>query len=256
RGSDQEAIRRASAPHVVRRSHHPLRIVVEEPECGVAFVANEPAHLSGNMAMVDAKPPFRFAFADRAGAVLRYQHPIVIRLAETVDQDVPPLVLAFDEALAKFGVRRPLFPPLRVEPIAVAPVPVHVAGKLPCPILRILGIAFPFHLAGSSPVLALPRRDLIAMLFLICVVPRELFRPILRLLGISLIGPLAFLLALALLLLVVRNHWTPSFPRVRIVRHRQGKTKGSRPACGKTAGERESLVSVLSGSVRRAVAPR
>jgi hypothetical protein len=57
---------------------HAAGIVVEQPERGVALVAQEPAHLSRRVAMIDAKRAPGRLFADGADAVLLLDQPPVL----------------------------------------------------------------------------------------------------------------------------------------------------------------------------------
>ena len=53
-------------------------IVAEQPQRGVALVAQEPAHLSRRVAMIDAERSPGWQLADGADAVLRFEQPPVL----------------------------------------------------------------------------------------------------------------------------------------------------------------------------------
>src|SRR5262249_37286635 len=111
------------------------RIVLEQSERGVAGVAEEPAHLSRRMTMIDAEPARGSSPADRAGAVLLVEHPFHVRRGE---------------AESPAAVRPPaLAPPPRWR-VAVVGVVGAARGKLALAIFRILAIALPVLLVGES----------------------------------------------------------------------------------------------------------
>src|SRR5262245_1349088 len=97
--------------------------------------------------MIDAERAApRRPLADGADALLRPEQPPVLRLAQPVEAlDARERV-----ALAIGGVRLPLFPPERVEPLAVLGAIDAVGGELVLAMLRILGIAFPVLFVGEG----------------------------------------------------------------------------------------------------------
>ena len=97
----------ARAIHIRPRLPHPIGIIVEQPERGIAFVAEQPAHLLRFVAMIDAEPPPRFLLADDADAVLLDHHPLVVVRAEAVLPLPPP----HPPPVAKRSIRPPLFAP-------------------------------------------------------------------------------------------------------------------------------------------------
>src|SRR5262249_48927410 len=97
--------------------------------------------------MIDAERAApRRPLADGADALLRPEQPPVLRLAQPVEAlDARERV-----ALAIGGVRLPLVPPERVEPLAVLGAIDAVGGELVLAMLRILGIAFPVLFVGEG----------------------------------------------------------------------------------------------------------
>ena len=97
--------------------------------------------------MIDAERAApRRPLADGAGALLRREQPPVLRLA----QPVGALNARERVALAIGGVRLPLFPPERVEPLAVLGAIDAVGGELALAMLGILGISFPVLFVGEG----------------------------------------------------------------------------------------------------------
>jgi hypothetical protein len=137
----------ARAHEIGRRGAQPRRIVAEQPEPGVAVVAEETPHPFRHRAMIDAERAApRRPLADGADALLRREQPPVLRRAEPVDaRDARERV-----TLAIGGVRSPAFAPQLIEPLAVLGAIDAVGGELVLAMRGILGISFPVLLVGEG----------------------------------------------------------------------------------------------------------
>src|SRR5262245_56826373 len=135
------------AHEIGRRRAQPRRIVAEQPEPGIAIVAEETAHPFRHAAMIDAeRAALRRPLADGADALLRLEQPAVLLGAEPVEAlDARERV-----TLTIVRVRLPLFSPERVEPLAVLGAIDAVGGELVLAMLRILGISFPVLFVGEG----------------------------------------------------------------------------------------------------------
>jgi hypothetical protein len=127
------------------RRPHPIRVVAEQPERGITFVAKQPAHSLRRVAVVDTQLPTRFPPADGADAVLLPQHPLVILRDEAVCPPAP-----CTPPLAKSRIRLPLLAPQRVELLAAFRTVGATSRELPRSMLRVLGISSPVLLVGES----------------------------------------------------------------------------------------------------------
>ena len=136
----------ARAIDIGGRRPHALAIVAEQPERGVALVAQEPAHLSRRVAMIDAERAPGWQLADGADAILLLEQPPVPLAAEAIIPAQPRGAVA----RAQVGVRAPLVAPLRVEPIAVRRAIGAVGGELLLAMLSILGISPPVLFVAES----------------------------------------------------------------------------------------------------------
>src|SRR5262245_15932080 len=137
----------ARAHEIGRRGAQARRIVAEQPEPGVAIVAEEAAHPFRHAAMIDAeRAALRRPLADGADALLRLEQSAGLLDAGPVEAlDARERV-----TLAIGGVRSPLFPPERAEPLAVLGAIDAVGGELVLAMLRIFGIAFPVLFVGEG----------------------------------------------------------------------------------------------------------
>src|SRR5262249_54417644 len=110
---------------VLERGQHPVRVVLEAAESGIAVAAQQPAYLAGQVAMVDGRRFGEFALADGALAVLPREH----RLGILPRQPVSVLELLLAAALT-----------LRGEPggakVRVRRVSLFLARGLSRPLLR------------------------------------------------------------------------------------------------------------------------
>jgi hypothetical protein len=137
----------ARAHEIGRRGAQPRRIVAEQPEPGVAVVAEEPPHPFRHGAMIHAERAApRRPLADGAEALLLFEQPPVLGRAEPVDAREPRERVT----LAIGGVRSPPFTPQLIEPLAVLDAIDAVGGELVLAMLGILGISFPVLFVGEG----------------------------------------------------------------------------------------------------------
>ena len=146
RSDRRRAWRPARTIDIGGRRPHALAIVAEQPERGVALVAQEPAHLSRRVAMIDAEGTPGWQLADGADAVLLVEQPAVLLAAEAIS----PAQSRATVACAQAGIRAPLVTPLRVEPIAVLRAIGAVGRELFFAILSIFGISPPVLFVAES----------------------------------------------------------------------------------------------------------
>ncbi len=135
----------AGALEIGCRGAQPLGIVAEEPDGGIAVVAEEAAHFLRHPAMIDAEPAARRPLADAADAILLLEHLPVALAAQPVE---PPQSRQ-RVALAVGGVRSPFLQPQRVEALALLDPVDAVVGELARAIGRILGISPPMLLVAE-----------------------------------------------------------------------------------------------------------
>src|SRR5262245_56410057 len=135
------------AHEIGRRGAQPRRIVAEQPEPGIAIVAEDTAHPFRHAGMIAAEGAApRRPLAEGAEALLRLEQPAVLLFAQPVEAlDARERV-----TLATGGIRSPVFSPERVEPFAVLGAIDAVGGELVLAMLGILGISFPVLFVGEG----------------------------------------------------------------------------------------------------------
>jgi hypothetical protein len=121
------------------------RIVLELTDAEIASAAEQPAHLSGDVAVIDAERAGGSLLADGAGAALVLQQHVVVSQRHAVDVFEPTrardpgVVDAFRRP--QRGIFRPLAPPVFIDVILAGRMETAIARKHALSIVRVFRIA-------------------------------------------------------------------------------------------------------------------
>jgi hypothetical protein len=138
----------ADAVEIGHGRQHAAGIVAEQPERGVALVAQEPAHHARGVAMIDAERAPGWPLADGADSVLLLDQPPVMLGAKAIDC----LATCAGVTLATSRARPPIVAPERVEPLLMLGAVGAVGRELALAMLGILGISFPVLFVAESHI--------------------------------------------------------------------------------------------------------
>ena len=138
----------ADAVEIGHGRQHAAGIVAEQPERGVALVAQEPAHHARGVAVIDAGRAPGWLLADGADAVLLLDQPPVMLGAKAIDRLAP----CAGVTLATGRARSPIVAPERIEPLLMLDAVGAVGGELALAMLGILGISFPVLFVAESHI--------------------------------------------------------------------------------------------------------